>query len=79
MVRKSICGIDQVPMLFSPEEMGMKVTGSGSCEAARFTSYIHTREALGRLLMCYPMDIPLVEVLERARVDFTRGRKGGEV
>ena len=52
-------------------------THNGSNTAARFSTYIHTREALFRLLASYPPRMPLVEALALARVDFTRGRKGG--
>lgn len=59
--------------LFPCQGTGVKDTANGSTSAAKFQNYIHTREALFRLLASYPPTMPLIEALQLARVDFTKG------
>ena len=60
----------------SCQSLSVKSTRNGSTtSAAKFQTYIHTREALFRLIATYPPRMSFVEAVERARVDFTRGRK----
>lgn len=60
--------------LFPCQGTGVKDTQNGSTtSAAKFQTYIHTREALFRLLASYPPTMPLTEALALARVDFTKG------
>lgn len=48
---------------------------SGCIPAAGVSNYLKTREALWRLLATYPKDMPVVDALRRARVDFTKPGK----
>ena len=59
--------------LFPELEESQKSTVNGSTQAAKLSTYLHSREALWRLLACYPPQMPVVEALQHARVDFTKG------
>lgn len=61
--------------LFPEFEESQKSTESGSTTAAKLSTYLHSRDGLWRLLACYPPQMPVVEALQHARVDFCKARK----
>ena len=63
--------------LFPSQGTSVKDTQNGS--NARVSNYLCTREALWCILATYPQDMTITEAIRRARIDFTRCKKGGAV
>ena len=61
--------------LFPCQGSSVKDNQNGSTPVAKLSTYMKTRDALWRLLASYPQDMPVVEAVRRARIDFTRCRK----
>lgn len=59
----------------SCQSLSVKSNSPGNPQVAKLSNYLCTREALWRLLACYPKDMPVMEAVRMARVDFAKCRK----
>jgi len=64
--------------LFPCQGTGVNDAKNGSAFApAKLSTYMKTREALFRLIATYPQRMSVVDAVRRARIDFTKCKKGG--
>ena len=62
-------------LLFPQEGNSVKSSANGNNSIAKFSTYIHSRDALWRLLACFPPTMCLIDALDLAQREFTNGRK----
>ena len=64
--------------LFPCQGSSVKSTANGSnAQSITISEYLKTRDALWRMLACYPPKMPFLQALRLAKVDFTKSKKGG--
>jgi hypothetical protein len=61
--------------LFPSQGTGVNDAQNGNQQIARLSTYLKTRDALFRLLACYPKCMPVEDAIRRARIDFCKPGK----